>query len=85
MRILNGSGTPGQAALLQTSLRNDGFTVRSIATARTRRANTIIYYATGKQTEAEYVAGFITNRVLVFEENSALASPDTLLIIVGAK
>ena len=85
MRILNGSGSPGQAAVLETTLEDNGFTVRSIATARTRRSNTIIYYTAGKQAEAEYVASFITNHVLVFEENSGLANPDTLLIIVGAK
>ncbi|MEK7461035.1 MAG: LytR C-terminal domain-containing protein [Patescibacteria group bacterium] len=85
MRILNGSGTSGQAATLQTTLKKNGFTVRSIATAKTRRATGIIYYATSKQAEAEFVASFITNRVLEFEENPALAKPDTLLIIVGAK
>lgn len=85
MRILNGSGTAGQAALLRTQLQKDGFTVRSIATARTRRATTMIYYASGKRPEAEYVASFITGRVLEFEESANLTTPDTLLVIVGTK
>lgn len=85
MTILNGSGTAGQANTLRGQLESEGFSVRKIAVAPDQHETTTIYHQSGKRAEAEFVAGFIPDRVLKFEENSTLTGPDTLLIVVGVK
>lgn len=81
--ILNGSGTAGAANTLRAQLVKSGFTVRHIAVASAKRNTTMVYYQTGQKAAAELVASFISNHVLEFEENSTLANPDNVLIIVG--
>lgn len=85
LSILNGSGTAGQANTLRGHLEAEGFSIRRIAVAPVTRQTTILYYQINKRAEAELVASFIPDRVIEFEENTDLASPDDVLVIVGEK
>ncbi len=83
IRILNGSGTPGQATQLKQQLEAAGFPIRFIALAKSRRQTTTIYYHDDQEAAAQLIGAAITDHTVDYEANAALAQPDDILIIVG--
>jgi|GEM_PF-6215351 len=85
MRILNGTTTGGAAGSMKTQLEKDGFTIRTIGNANNQNyTTTTIYYQSGKQADAQLVADALAPLPTTLEESS-LANPDMVLIVVGSK
>ncbi len=59
VRILNGSGTPGQASEASGSLKDAGFVIAGVGDATARPAATTIRYATGNADKAATIAKYI--------------------------
>jgi hypothetical protein len=85
IRVLNGTFQNGAAAKARFVLEQAEFKVRTIGNAQSQTyQTTIVYYLDGKQSEAEMVKAALSNYVVTLEQ-STLASPDDVLIVVGAK
>jgi hypothetical protein len=83
LRVLNGTTTAGAAARMRQQLERAGFTVRTTGNARNQNyATTIIYYQTGRQAEAEAVRDAIGGQNVNIEQSS-LADPDMVLVVIG--
>ncbi len=84
LRILNGSGTAGQANVVRHAVEARGWRVRLIAVASTRRATTIVYYRDGLQELATNLATDL-NRKNTLEKNNTILGTDDILVIVGSQ
>lgn len=85
IRILNGTFQNGAAAKARFVLEQAGFKVRTIGNAQSQTyQTTIVYYLDGKQSEAELVKTALSNYMVTLEQ-STLASPDDVLIVIGTK
>ena len=85
LRILNGSTKNGAASTAKTTVEKAGFTVRTIGNAAKQTyATTMVYYQKNRKAEAELVQKSLTGYSVTIEESS-LASPDMVLIVIGAK
>jgi hypothetical protein len=84
LRILNGTLTTGAAALARSRISDD-YSIRSIGNASRRNySNTILYYASGKQTHAEELKLLLDTHYQVSLQESSLALPDDLLLVIGS-
>lgn len=85
LRVLNGTTVNGAAAAVKTTLEKGGLTVRTIGNAKTRdTAITTIYYQAGRDAEAAQVKSILGNDAAILEQ-SDLANPDMVLVLVGKK
>lgn len=86
LRVLNGTKTTGAAASASTLLEKGGYAVRTVGNAKNQSyAQTTVYYQAGKKAEAEDVAKTISSKYSPQLEESTLASPDMVLVVVGVK
>lgn len=86
LKLLNGNGITGSAADVQAQLQTAGFTVPKPTNAKVfTYAQTMIYYKTGKETEANLVKAALTGREVVIELNDSLVGTSDLLVVVGKK
>ncbi|MFH8628862.1 LCP family protein [Streptomyces lydicus] len=79
VRVLNGTGTPGQAATAATELRKLGFTVTAIGNAPAVDRTTITYPA-GLGTQAQVLAGRLP---AIKATESAEATPGDVTLTIG--
>jgi LytR cell envelope-related transcriptional attenuator len=85
LRVLNGTTVAGAASKVQTILKSAGFTVRTIGNAKTQDyASTYVYYQAGKLDQANKVAAALTTYSVTVQESS-LAAPDMVLVVIGKK
>lgn len=85
LSVLNGTTTAGAASATKTTLQKAGFTVRTIGNAKTQDyKTTIVYYQNGHQAEANLVVTALNNTSATTEE-STLANPDMVLVVIGLK
>ena len=85
LRVLNGTTVTGAAGTVSNILEKAGFTVRTSGNAKNQTYTTsYVYYQKGKEAEAQEVAKSLTNYSPVIEE-STLAAPDNILVVVGKK
>jgi len=85
LRILNGTSTNGLASTLKAEIEKSGFKVRELGNTKTQDyPTTIIYYQKGKLAEAQAVKDAITSYTATLEE-STLANPDMVLVVIGKK
>jgi hypothetical protein len=83
LRVLNGTTISGEAAKVESELKAAGFTVRTIGNAKNQTyTNSFIYYQAGKRAQAETVQQALKNRTFMLEE-STLAAPDQVLVVIG--
>jgi hypothetical protein len=83
LRVLNGTTVTGAANSTKTTLEKAGFTVRTIGNAKNQNYTaTMVYYQSGRQVEAQAVADSLAPTKVTLEE-STLASPDMVLVVVG--
>lgn len=83
LRVLNGTTQAGAAASAERTLEEAGFTVRTIGNATNQNyETTTIYYQTGRAQEAALVKEGLGNANAVLEESS-LADPDMVLVVIG--
>jgi len=86
IKILNGNQRTGEAAALKDKMEKDGFKIASVGNAKSIYQTTIIYYKTGKQSQAQLVKDFIgTSYQTSLEENSELVGTADVLIVLGLK
>lgn len=79
VRVLNGTGTPGQAATAAEQLRKIGFTVTTTGNAPATDKTTITY-PTGLATQAEVLSGHLRDTKATA---SAQATPGEVTLTVG--
>jgi hypothetical protein len=85
LRILNGTTTAGAASKAKTTVEKAGFSVRTIGNAATQNyATTMVYYKEGRKAEAEAVQAALAGYTATLEQSS-LADPDMVLVIIGKK
>ncbi len=85
LRVLNGSTTTGAAGKAATALTSAGFKVRTTGNAKTQNyPATIVYYQTGRLAEAQAVQNALTRYSVTLQESS-LADPDMILVVIGKK
>lgn len=83
MRVLNGTKVTGAAATAKTTLEKAGFTVRTTGNAANQNyTSSYVYYQSGRQAEAEAVKAALSDYSITLEE-STLASPDMVLVVIG--
>lgn len=80
VRVLNGSGVAGQAALTAAGLRADGFTVTGFATGRRGTATTVAY-APGHEAAARVVAGVLGGGATLVRDHGL--SGDVVVVTTG--
>lgn len=84
LRVLNGTTTTGAAGKAKATLEAAGFSVRTVGNAKNQNySSTYIYYQTGRRAEAEAVQAALPDYSSVLEE-STLAEPDMVLVVIGA-
>lgn len=82
IRVSNGSGVSGSAAKVTAQLVADGFNVVSTGNATSYNfSTTIVYYKSGKETEANMVKDALSNRSVSIELSSSLKSYDVLVVV----
>lgn len=85
LRVLNGTTVTGAASKAKTTLEAAGFKVRTTGNAKTQDyQTTMVYYQTGRQAEAEAVQKALTGYMVTLQESS-LAAPDMVLVVIGKK
>ena len=88
IRILNGNGIPKDAKKYQLVLTSAGFNVDKVGNATKQNYETgIIYYLSGKKTQAESVQKTLSDKIFSLEEGSAtlIGSGYDILVLVGVK
>lgn len=83
IRVLNGTTIAGLAATGRSVLEQAGFTVRTIGNANNQTyQTTVIYYQTGYLAQAQMVEAAL-NKYSVSLQESSIASPDQVLVVMG--
>jgi ubiquitin len=86
LRILNGTTITGAAAKSKDLLAKAGFNVKSVGNAKTQNySSTFVYYQAGKQAQANLVQQTLKDTYSVTLQESPLAQPDDVLIVIGKK
>lgn len=86
LEVLNGNGINGSAAAVKASLEKLGFSVSKLTNARNfNYAESIIYYKTGKQAEAELVKDALTGRTVTIQNSDSVAGSYDVVLVVGKK
>jgi len=84
IRVLNGNGVNGSAAVLADILRADGYTIAEVTNAsRFTYENTTIYYGTGKLEAAEAVKVLLSDYSVLSYENPTVVANYDLIIVTG--
>lgn len=78
VRVLNGSGRPGEAGRAAAALQQAGLQVTETGDASARPGNTLVGYADGAQAKAQLVAGYVGGPVELRAEPQ-LGGADVLL------
>ena len=83
IRIVNGNGRNGEAALIAKALKDDGFTQITTGNALSRYKTTVIYYQTGKLLEAQAVESVVKAKykTSLLESGSVVKSNDVLVAL----
>src|SRR3990167_9681851 len=84
VRVVNGNGRNGEAALMAKALNDAGFTKVTTGNALSRYKTTVVYYKTGKLAEAQAVetvikAKYKTNLL----ENPSIVKTNDVLVALG--
>ena len=83
VRILNGTPAEGAATRAKTVVSAAGFVVSTIGNTKSTYPNTIIYYQPGHIVSAQAIAKALTKYASTLQESADLASPDTVLVVLG--
>ena len=82
---MNGNGVTGSASVAKQVLVDAGFTVASTANARKYTyATSIVYYKTGKETEAKFVNESLTGYVTELVNEDSVMGVYDVVIVIGA-
>lgn len=81
LRILNGTGTAGQANVARHELEAKGWNVRLIAVANTTRGSTIVYYRDAAADLAHNLAADLGKNTVLQEDNTIVGTDDILVVI----
>ena len=82
--VLNGNGISGSAGIVKNQLVAAGFVVDKVANAyKFNYQNTIIYFKTGKEAEAELIKTTLSDRQCETNNNDAVAGNYDIVIVVG--
>jgi hypothetical protein len=85
IRVLNGTTITGLAATGRSILEQAGFKVNSVGNANNQTyQTTVIYYQTGLQAQAQMVEAALAKYSVSLQESS-IASPDQVLVVMGQK
>jgi hypothetical protein len=87
IRILNGNGVAGEAAVLKKDLEGKGFKVGTIGNAQAKYETTLVYYLSDKKKEAELVQSNLTGRTVELKESKAslIGKDYQILVVMGKK
>lgn len=86
LKVLNGNGVSGTAAVVADQLRAAGFTIQSVTNAKSFiYSSTIVYYKTGKESEATLVKNSITGRIISIEKSDSAVGALDVVVVVGKK
>jgi len=86
LKVLNGNGISGSAAVLADILKTNGFVVESVTNAsRFTYENTTIYFNTGKSAESELIKQSLTNYNVLSYENPSVTGNYDIIVVVGKK
>lgn len=88
IRILNGNGTPKDAKKYQSILTSAGFDVDKVGNASKQNYEVgIIYYLSGKKTQAELVQKTLSGKTFTLEEedSSMVGKGYDILVLLGVK
>ncbi len=76
----------GAAASAKTLLEKNGYDVRATGNAvHQDYEQTTVYYQSGRQKEAQAVADALSSKYRPVIQQSTLANPDMVLVVIGAK
>lgn len=82
--VLNGNGISGSASTVKNQLTGAGFTVDKVANAYNfNYENTIIYFKTGKNAEAELIKTTLSNRQCEINNDDSVVGNYDIVIVVG--
>jgi hypothetical protein len=82
--VLNGNGISGSAGTVKDQLTGAGFTVDKVANAYNfNYENTIIYFKTGKNAEAELIKTTLSNRQCETSNDDSVVGNYDIVIVVG--
>lgn len=86
IRIVNGNGRNGEAALMKTALEDDGFKNITTGNAASRYSTTLIYYNTGKIAEAKAVEKIISAKYKTsLMEDPNITKSNDVVVALGEK
>jgi hypothetical protein len=86
LKVMNGSGIPGEATRVSATLKNAGFKVSESGNAQNfGYEHTIIRYDDRLQEKAAAIGKVIADRKPVFEESSSTAGMKGIIVILGKK
>ena len=84
IRVLNGTTVAGAAAKARDYLTTAGLSVRTIGNATHQDySSTVIYYQTGYISEAQSVQAALKTHYSITLQESSLADPDMVLVVIG--
>lgn len=84
VRIVNGNGRNGEAALMAKALNDAGFTKVTTGNALSRYKTTVVYYKTGKLAEAQAVETVIKAKFKTsLLENPSIVKTNDVLVALG--
>lgn len=86
MEVLNGNGVKGSADTIRDQLVTAGFKVSRVANAKNfNYATSIIYFKTGKDTEANLIKGTLTSLQTTTQNSDSIVGDYDVIVVVGAK
>ena len=84
VRVVNGNGRNGEAALMAKALNDAGFTKVTTGNALSRYKTTVVYYKTGKLAEAQAVETVIKAKYKTsLLENPSIVKTNDVLVALG--
>ena len=84
VRVVNGNGRNGEAALMAKALNDAGFTKVTTGNALSRYKTTVVYYKTGKLAEAQAVEIVIKAKYKTsLLENPSIVKTNDVLVALG--
>lgn len=86
LRVLNGNGIAGSAETVATELKTAGFNPINTSNARKfTYAETIVYFKTGKEAEANTVKDALSERTASIENSDSIVGSYDVIVVVGKK
>lgn len=84
IEILNGNGISGSAGSVKDQLTGAGFTVDKVANAYNfNYEKTIVYFKTGKNTEADLIKNALSNRQCETSNDDSVVGNYDIVVVVG--